>query len=213
VLLTLALATAGAAFQSQSGSGAEVVRQSNALVPLYLTIIGLQWLLFLYIWWGLSLRGRRIGDVTGSPWSGWGDVLRDIVIALVLWIVCREIGVLIKLALGQNEAKSITSLLPEGPVEMLLWVALSISAGVCEEVIYRGYLQKQFALFARSAAGGLIAQSVLFGISHGYQGFQLVVTITIGGAVYGLIAHWRGNLRSVMVAHAWSDIVGIFPWG
>jgi uncharacterized protein len=140
-------------------------------------------------------------------------VLRDIVIALVLWIVCREIGVFMTLVLGQNEAKSIASLLPQGPVEMVLWVALSISAGVCEEVIFRGYLQKQFSLLARSAAGGLIAQSVLFGITHGYQGFPLVVTITISGAVYGLIAYWRQSLRSVMLAHAWSDIVGIFPWG
>jgi len=117
------------------------------------------------------------------------------------------------LVLGRNEAKSIAPLLPKGPVEMMLWVALSISAGVCEEVIYRGYLQKQFSLLARSAAGGLIAQSVLFGISHGYQGYQLVVTITISGAVYGLIAYWRHSLRSVMIAHAWSDIVGIFSWG
>lgn len=96
---------------------------------------------------------------------------------------------------------------------MLLWVGVSISAGVCEEVIYRGYLQKQFSLLARSAAAGLIAQAVLFGISHGYQGFQLVVLITVGGAIYGLIALWRHSLRPVMVAHAWSDIVGIFPWG
>jgi membrane protease YdiL (CAAX protease family) len=213
VLFTLTLAACGAAFQNQPESGAEVVRQSNALVPLYLTLIGSEWLAFLYIWWGLSLRGRRIGDLTGYLWSGWRDVLRDIVIALVLWIVCRELSAFVTLALGPNEAKSITPLLPEGPVEMLLWVALSISAGVCEEVMFRGYLQKQFSLITRSAAGGLIAQSVLFGITHGYQGFHLVVIITIGGAVYGLVAHWRQSLRPVMMAHAWSDIVGIFPCG
>jgi membrane protease YdiL (CAAX protease family) len=213
VLLTLALAAGGAAFQGQSAPGAEAVRQRNALVPLYLSLIGFEWLLFLYVRFGLRLRGGRMRDLVGGRWHGWKDVLRDLVIALAFWAVWREIGVLVKWALGGNGAKSIASLLPEGPAEMLLWIAVSISAGVCEEVVYRGYLQRQLSLLANSAAAGLLAQSILFGISHGYQGLKLVVTITVYGALYGLLAQWRRNLRPCMVAHAWSDIVGVFPWG
>ena len=144
---------------------------------------------------------------------GWKDIARDVAIGLLFWVVWREAGVLVKLALGQDNAKSIASLLPEGPVELLLWLALSVSAGVCEEVVYRGYLQRQFSLLGNSAAVGLLVQAILFGISHGYQGLKLVVTITVYGILYGLLAQWRRSLRPCMIAHAWSDAIGILPWG
>jgi membrane protease YdiL (CAAX protease family) len=213
VLVTLALAAGGAAFQSQSAPGAEVVRRQNALVPLYLFLIGFEWLLFVYVWFGLWLGGHKVLDLIGGRWRGWKDVARDVAIGLVFWVVWREAGEVVKLALGQNTAKSIASLLPEGPMELLLWLALSISAGVCEEVVYRGYLQQQFSLVFHSPAAGLLTQAILFGISHGYQGWKPVVTITAFGALYGLLAQWRRNLRSCMIAHAWSDAVGILPWG
>ncbi len=213
VLLMLGGAAGGAAFQNQSPSAAEEVRHPNALVPLYLSLIVFEWLLFLYVWWGLSRHNRRIGDLLGPRWSGWKQALRDVVIALLLWMVFRAIGPLVTLALGHGDAKSISSLLPRSPAELVLWAGISISAGVCEETVYRGYLQTQLSLLTRSEAIGLIAQAALFGISHGYQGLHPVVTITIGGIVCGLVARWRRNLRPLVLEHAWSDIVGIFPWG
>jgi CAAX protease family protein len=213
VLVTLALAAGGAAFQSGSTSSAEVVRQRNALVPLYLSLIAFEWLLFGYVWFGLRLGGRRIRELIGGRWTGWKDVARDLIIGLLFWVVWREAGVLVRLALGQNNAKSIASLLPEGPVELLLWLALSMSAGLCEEVVYRGYLQQQFSVLANNTAVGLVTQAILFGISHGYQGLRPVVTITVYGLLYGLLAQWRRSLRPGMIAHAWSDAVGILPWG
>jgi membrane protease YdiL (CAAX protease family) len=213
VLVTLVLAAGGAFFQSQSAPSAEAIRQQNALVPLYLSLIGFEWLLFLYVWFGLRLGRRKVMELVGGRWTDWKDVARDVAIGLVFWILWREAGALVKLALGQNSAKSIASLLPEGPIELLLWLALSISAGICEEVVYRGYLQQQFSRLTRSPAAGLLAQAILFGISHGYQGWKPVVTITGYGALYGLLAHWRRNLRSCMIAHAWSDAIGILPWG
>src|ERR1700730_3658534 len=57
----------------------------------------------------------------------------------------------------------------------------------------------------------IFLQAALFGISHGYQGVEAAVKIAIFGALYGLIALWRGSLRPGMIAHAGSDILsGIF---
>jgi len=56
-----------------------------------------------------------------------------------------------------------------------------------------------------------LLQAVLFGISHGYQGIEASVKIAVIGALYGLLALWRGSLRPGMMAHAGSDILsGIF---
>jgi hypothetical protein len=57
----------------------------------------------------------------------------------------------------------------------------------------------------------LFLRSLLFGISHGYQGIEACAKIAIFGALYGLLALWRKSLRPGMMAHAWSDIQsGIF---
>jgi uncharacterized protein len=47
-----------------------------------------------------------------------------------------------------------------------VWILVSTSAGICEEFVYRGYLQQQFAALTRSATGGLVLQAIAFGVSH-----------------------------------------------
>ena len=91
-------------------------------------------------------------------------------------------------------------------MEISLWIALSISAGFCEELVFRGYLQRQFAALTGSNVIGLLLQAALFGVSHGYQGVAATVTIALFGVVYGSLALWRRSLRPGMIAHAWSDI-------
>jgi membrane protease YdiL (CAAX protease family) len=43
---------------------------------------------------------------------------------------------------GPQHVASVDTLLPLGLVESMLWVAVSISAGICEELTFRGYLQR-----------------------------------------------------------------------
>ena len=88
---------------------------------------------------------------------------------------------------------------------MILWVLLSLTAGFCEEVIYRGYLQKQFGVLLKSAWGGLIVQGLIFGGSHAYEGWQTMIQIGAFGILFGILAHWRKSLRPGMMAHAFQD--------
>jgi membrane protease YdiL (CAAX protease family) len=46
---------------------------------------------------------------------------------------------------------------------------------------------------------------VVFGASHGYEGFARMVLIAIYGFMFGLLAWWRKSLRPGMIAHAWHD--------
>jgi membrane protease YdiL (CAAX protease family) len=87
-----------------------------------------------------------------------------------------------------------------------LWIALSASAGFCEEAVFRGYFQRQFSALTRSRWAGLVLQALLFGISHGYQGIGAMARIALFGLLYGGLALWRKSLRPGMVAHAWSDV-------
>ena len=86
-----------------------------------------------------------------------------------------------------------------------------MSAGFCEEFVFRGYLQRQFTAWLGSPWIALSLQALLFGVSHGYQGFLACAHITLYGVLFGLLALWRRSLRPGMIAHAMTDILaGIF---
>ena len=100
------------------------------------------------------------------------------------------------------------ALLTQSLIEILLWIALSVSAGICEEIVFRGYFQKQFHALTGSLVAAVLIQAVLFGAGHAYQGIKQVAVITVLGVLYGVLAAWRRTLRPGMLAHAWSDING-----
>ena len=88
-------------------------------------------------------------------------------------------------ASGDDHAVSVRSLLPRHPLDLALWVVLSMSAGFAEELVFRGYLLTQFRAMTRSTGLALILQAVLFGVSHGYQGVRACVTISLYGLLFG----------------------------
>jgi len=109
---------------------------------------------------------------------------------------------------GTGHAASIPPLVPHSVVEAVLWVVLSTSAGFSEELVFRGYLQRQFTALTGRTSLALLLQTAVFGIAHGYQGVQACLAIALYGALFTLLALWRKSLRPGMIAHAWTDIAG-----
>jgi CAAX protease family protein len=213
ITLFFGLTLSGALFQRQVQSQPGRLLQHPAhLVPLYLSLIAMEWGLFLYVWkGGLRRSGTKLSELIGGKWLSLRDVAVDASLALGLWGVWMMVDKGWDRWLGAGHAVSIQTLLPQRAIEILLWVAVSVSAGICEEVVFRGYFQRQFEAFARSKWIALFLQAALFGIAHGYQGVEACVRIAIFGALYGLLALWRKSLRPGMIAHAGSDILsGIF---
>ncbi len=98
-------------------------------------------------------------------------------------------------------------LLPRAGAECAAFVALSLTAGVCEEILFRGFLISflhQGAL-ALPVAGALAASSVIFGLGHTYQGFRGVFATTIAGLFMGLVFLLSGSLIPAMILHALVD--------
>jgi len=212
VALFLALTLGGALFQREARSQPGRMLQHSNVVPLYLSLIAMEWGLFFYVWkGGLRRSGTKLRDLIGGRWQSLREVAIDAMLALGIWTVWMIIEKGWEHWFGPEHAASIQAFLPRRGVEILLWVAVSVSAGICEEVVFRGYFQRQFEAFTRSKWIALFLQAALFGISHGYQGVEACVKIAIFGALYGLLALWRGSLRPGIIAHAGSDILsGIF---
>ena len=57
----------------------------------------------------------------------------------------------------------------------------------------------------KSATAGILLSAAIFGAAHAYQGFRMTILIAVYGAMFGLLAHWRGSVRPGMIAHAWQD--------
>jgi CAAX protease family protein len=208
VALFLGLALSGAAFQLRSGSKPGMLQQHPHVVPLYLSLIVMEWGLFYLVWkGGLGRSGTKLRELIGGRWANAKEVLVDAGLALGLWAVCIAIERAMDHWFGPAHAASIQTWLPQRTMEILLWMGVSISAGICEELVFRGYFQRQFHAYTHSRWIALLLQAVLFGVSHGYQGAAACAKITILGALYGSLALWRKSLRPGMMAHAWSDIL------
>jgi uncharacterized protein len=167
-----------------------------------------EWLIVAFIWWAVRRRGIRLADLVGGRWASFSEVLRDIGIGIAFLIVAGIILQLIGLALKASANAALKNLLPQGRTEMIVWVLLSVTAGFCEELMFRGYLQRQFAALTHSAAGGIVLQGIAFGAGHGYQGWKLMVVIAVYGTMFGLLAQWRLSTRPGMITHGLQDTLG-----
>jgi len=102
---------------------------------------------------------------------------------------------------------TIKALLPITLGERAGWIALSISAGICEESCFRGFLLTKMTRWL----GGrwwpaVVASSVAFGIGHLYQGTSGAILIAIYGGMFCALRIWRGSLWPGIWAHIWQDL-------
>jgi uncharacterized protein len=174
-------------------------------LQVYLFAISLDWALFYYCWVGVHWRGGSLWHLAGARWKSWREVGVDLAIALPFWLIWEGAAYGVSCLLGPSDARSVDSLLPHSLIEVLLWAATCATAGVCEEMVFRGYLQRQLHAYTGSPVTAVVAQGIIFGLFHAYQGWKHVTVICVLGILYGVLAAWRGNLRANIVSHAWSD--------
>jgi len=198
-------ALGGWAFCHKISANQSSAAASPNRVRYYLVTLLFEWLLFALVVAGVWRSGASVLIVLGDHWQSVRQVLRDIGIAAAFWIVSWMLlqlfgHLLHPAALGRN-----VSMLPERGIELAFWVALSVTAGICEETIFRGYLQRQFTALTKSAPAGIVLSAAAFGAAHAYQGFRMTILIALYGTMFGILAYWRGSVRPGMIAHAWQD--------
>ena len=176
----------------------------------------LELVLVLLIWLGIRLRGVRVRDLIGGRWNTVEDFLLDVGLAIGFLVASLLLLFVLRIALGvvdihnlqksQDEAmRTLGALAPHSYLEAGFCVVLSVSAGLFEEIIFRGYLQRQAQALANSAVIGIVVSGILFGLAHGYQGWRNMIVIAVFGLFFGIMAHFRKSLRPGMIAHGLQD--------
>lgn len=96
-------------------------------------------------------------------------------------------------------------ILPTNHTERKLFSATSLTAGACEEILYRGfllwYLHHWFTPWQAISIG-----AVAFGVAHAYQGLTGMLKTGVVGFLMGAVYHATGSLLWPMVAHALIDV-------
>lgn len=129
------------------------------------TVIVEEWCAVLLLWLVLRRHACSIRELLGQRWGGVPDFLRDVGLAVAFTIVAVVVmGLATKLLHVTPGAGSVA---PRAPLEAILWVPVSLTAGFCEELIFRGYLFSQFKTWTRNAAIALVLQGIAFGLAHG----------------------------------------------
>lgn len=206
IAIFIALSVAGGFFQHAAKQHAQPAVPGSSPVPGYVSVLISEWLLVLYVRMGVQKRGVSLRDLVGGRWATATDVIKDIALGAAFWALWILLQNSYLLGGGTNAAQG---LLPQGILESLAWIPLALSAGFCEELAFRGYLQKQFQAIAGSSAVAVLFQAIVFGVGHLYEGVGAAARITLFGVLFGLLAIWRKSLRPGMIAHAWSDIFGV----
>jgi membrane protease YdiL (CAAX protease family) len=99
------------------------------------------------------------------------------------------------------------AVLPHTPGEYRWFLALSATAGICEELLYRGYLVA-LAYPLLTIAGAVVAAALIFGLAHAYQGALGVIKTAGAGLALGVVYVATGSLLWPIILHTLLDVAG-----
>lgn len=184
--------------------------ESRERLALYISTIVFQWIAAAIAGWRAWARGfaplqlgitldhaARVATlaVTGAALLGG-----------LQWLNLRRVSRVPRENRGQMQALA-ERILPRTGAEQTVFLLLAVTAGLCEEFLYRGFAMAAFSRAGLPAWLIVLASAVLFGLAHLYQGKGGFVTTTMLGVIFGMArASWI-SLAPLAVWHMAVDCV------
>jgi membrane protease YdiL (CAAX protease family) len=105
-------------------------------------------------------------------------------------------------------ARNLVGTLPQTGRERLLYAGMGISAGVCEEIVFRGFgiTYIRWLIPDASRLFIIVIIAIAFGFVHHPQGRQTVQYNTVMGGVFAWVTLSTGTLVPAMIVHALIDL-------
>jgi membrane protease YdiL (CAAX protease family) len=179
-----------------------ILAQWLMLLPLALIAIGLSW---------------PLGTLGLQPPTNlwlWGSVA--LLLVLVVYAQVFYIRRIASTVDGRSQLRKSMSgplhMLPRTQRERSLWVLLSLTAGICEEVLYRGFLPAYLVHIFPDVPFvlAIVIAAALFGLGHIYQKITGVVGTGVMGLLFGFLYFFTGSLFLPMIVHALFDMRLLF---
>ncbi len=178
-------------------------------LTLYASTIAFQWFAVAVVAWRSWAHGFTASQLGLTIHDRTRILLASIVgaatIAAFQWLNLRRVGRIPVEARGPLQGLA-ERILPQSTVELLPYLALAITAGLCEEFLYRGFAMAVLVHVGLQAWAVVLLSSVLFGLAHSYQGRGgIMMTLLIGL----LLGASRIAYDSVVPAIFWHSAVDV----
>ena len=183
--------------------------RADARIKTYNWIIAMEWGMTLgfLIWW-LS-AGRDLSALGLVPAAeGWQWLAIGLGLAGMLFMIYQMTSVMHspeQLEQVREKMGKLSGLAPQSPREDRLFAVVSVTAGVCEEILYRGLLMAVLVP-AVGTWSAVALTSVIFGLGHAYQGLAGFGKTTLVGLVMALLTVFSGSLFIPMLLHTVIDM-------
>jgi membrane protease YdiL (CAAX protease family) len=201
---------------------------ANVWLPLLLTLgvplAATTEILFLalYIWWASGggppltsqmARGAafRRGALTSRQWM-WG-VVAALSFAVTIHAAIVVLFRLVPFPMDAFRHDYDVSFIPSVSLKWIAAVVSAASAGICEEIGFRGYMQQPIEQ-RHGPAIAIVISAVFFTLLHLTKSWALVGMVPIvfmAGVLLGLLASSSGSLLPVIIGHIVMDI-GLFAY-
>jgi membrane protease YdiL (CAAX protease family) len=162
---------------------------------------------------GRSLLGTFVRQLGLAPERPLREAAIGLSLGLLAWpalIACLLLVVALMITFGGEQ------LVPQQPPPLIIWIAglpvplklaVALSAGVVEELFFRGFLQPRV---------GIAVSTLLFALAHlSYDQPFLLVGVTLLSLFFSFLVWWRQNLWPAIAAHFFFDaaqLLFLIPW-
>jgi membrane protease YdiL (CAAX protease family) len=180
----------------------------------YATTIALEWLLLGSVIAGIYSRREFFNTTFLNRSFTFPTSLGLGVLVYGIGFIAMGIAALslYKTPLIHKHNEAVLAMLPHTPIEFAVWFLVALTAGISEELVFRGYLLQQLTAWTQRPIAAILIAGTLFGCLHLYEGLAAIVPLAVLGIVYGFVVrHFKGDLRAVIVAHTLQDfLVALF---
>ena len=185
----------------------------NRLV-LYASTIAFQWLATAVILWRVAAHGIGVSLLAiALPRPQTTLIVAALLAGLVLanqFASLRRITAHPESVQGSLPQIAL-KIFPQDSVERLAFFVVVVTVAICEEVIFRGFVQRVFEDWGGgSMAAGIAGSAALFALAHLYQGRRGIITTFVVGVLFASVRSWTGSLLAPLVAHFCADITAGF---
>jgi membrane protease YdiL (CAAX protease family) len=172
---------------------------------MYWQTISLQWAAFVVLLVSWALIGRPWYYLTGATSFGLGFYIG----LLVVFAVCVYLALAARTVAEMTDEKKsgyieglgdTVYFMPRTRRDLLIFDLLSTTAGIVEEVIFRGFVIWYLLHFMPLWAAVLVS-SVMFGLVHSYQGLGGGVKAGLVGLSLALLYVASGSIWLSIIAH------------
>jgi membrane protease YdiL (CAAX protease family) len=177
----------------------------------YINIIVSQWTLVALVAVVMNAGGRGLWDL-GQSLGRNARMTLITAVALVVGFALLSSFTLRQLRRATASelpphARRAGRILPRTASERMWFVGVALTAGICEEILYRGYLPWMLWSLGLNAWVGCALAVLAFALGHAYQGRSgVVVTGVLGVFLFALLSYTR-SLVPGQVLHVLIDLV------